>query len=78
MKTHTGGLKQNTKSSENSPVDPLELFTYKILEYSGYGTETNFIYDDVQNFYICTKDVVSYSDIQTIKDYPNFLIDDKS
>jgi hypothetical protein len=62
VKTHAKGLLQETKNSTNKPVDPIELFTYKLLEMSGYGSESHFFYDDECNFYIATKDIVSYSD----------------
>jgi len=78
VKTHAGGLLQETKKSTSKPVDPIELLTYKILEHSGYGTESHFFYDDVRNFYIGTKDVGSYSDTQSVRDYPKFLTEDKS
>lgn len=78
VKTHAGGLLQETKKSTSKPVNPIELLTYKILEYSGYGTEAHFFYDDARNFYIGTKDVASYSDILSVKDYPTFLTKEKS
>jgi hypothetical protein len=78
VKTHAGGLLQDTKKSTSKPVDPIELLTYKILEHSGYGTEAHFFYDDARNFYIGTKDVASYSDTQSVRDYPTFLTKDKS
>ena len=54
------------------------MLTYKILEHSGYGTETLFIYEDLKNFYICTKDIASYSDVHLVRDYPSFLTNNKS
>jgi hypothetical protein len=55
-KTHRGGLKSQ-HSSSSQPVDLKELLIYKILEFSGIGSETHFFYDDIKNFYIATKDV---------------------
>lgn len=78
VKTHAGGLLRETKKSTSKPVDPIELLTYKILEHSGYGTEAHFFYDDERNFYIGTKNVASYSDTQSVRDYPTFLTEDKS
>ena len=78
VKTHAGGLLRDTKKSTIRPVDPLELLTYKILEHSGYGTESHFFYDDPLNFYIGTKDVSSYSDTQSISDYHSFLTKEKN
>ena len=43
------------------PVNPIELFSYKLLEMCGYGPECHFFYDDERNFYIATKDVLNYS-----------------
>ena len=78
VKTHAGGLLRDTKKSTIRPVDPVELLTYKILEHSGYGTESHFFYDDALNFYIGTKDVLSYSDTQSISDYHSFLTKEKN
>ena len=78
VKTHAGGLLRDTKKSTIRPVDPVELLTYKILEHSGYGTESHFFYDDALNFYIGTKDVSSYSDTQSISDYHSFLTKEKN
>ena len=78
VKTHAGGLLRDTKKSTIRPVDPVELLTYKILEHSGYGTESHFFYDDALNFYIGTKDVSSYSDNQSISDYHSFLTKEKN
>jgi hypothetical protein len=78
VKTHAGGLLRDTKKSTIKSVNPVELLTYKILEYSGYGTESHFFYDDAFNFYIGTKDVSSYSDTQSIRDYQSFLMEDKN
>ena len=69
---------QDTKKITSKSVDPRELLTYKILEYSGYGTEAPFFFDDARNFYIETKDVASYSDTQSVRYYPKFLTNDKS
>ena len=62
VKTHAKGLLQETKNSSNKPVDPIELFSYKVLEMSGYGSESHFLYDGERNFYIATRDIGSYSD----------------
>lgn len=78
VKTHAGGLLKDTRKSTSKPVDPIELLTYKILEHSGYGTETHFFYDDARNFYIGTKNVASYSDTQSVRDYPTFLTEEKN
>ncbi len=59
--------------STSKPVDPIELLTYKILEHSGYGTESHFFYDDIKNFYIATKDVAFYADKKQVRSYSSFL-----
>lgn len=62
--------------STNKPVNPIELFTYKILEYLEYGSEVRFFYDDAQNFYIATKDVSTYSNNGSVSYYLTFLTED--
>lgn len=69
VKTHSGGLLRSSNKSTSKPVDPIELITYKILEHSGYGTESHFFYDDIKNFYIATKDVAVYADQKKVKKY---------
>ncbi|MDR2397014.1 MAG: hypothetical protein LBD69_04135 [Puniceicoccales bacterium] len=54
-KTHLGGLKSGGSNSVK-PVDVRELFVYKFLERSGLGPEVHFFWDDLENFYIATKD----------------------
>ena len=60
-KTHRGGLKSQ-HSSSSKPVDLKELLIYKILESTGIGVESHFFYDDINNFYIATKDA-GYDDL---------------
>ena len=69
VKTHSRGLLRSPNKSTSKPVDPIELITYKILEHSGYGTESHFFYDDIKNFYIATKDVAVYADQKQVKKY---------
>ena len=57
-----GDFYKELKLSTSKHVDPIELLNYKILELSGYGVESHFLYDDELNFYIGTKDAAFYSD----------------
>jgi len=40
---------------QDSPVNLIELFTYKIFEHSRYGVEEHFFYDDICNFFFAHK-----------------------
>ncbi|MHA1558361.1 MAG: hypothetical protein ACTSXG_00925 [Alphaproteobacteria bacterium] len=80
IKTHSGGLLQETQKSTSKAVDPIELLVYKVLEYSGYLSDTHFFYDDLRNFYIATKDISAYSNSpekEKIRSYSKFLTQDK-
>jgi len=78
VKTHSGGLLRDTRASTTKAVDSVELFTYKILEFSGYGAEVVFFYEDLRNFYIGSKDVATFSENQIVRRYPSFLTENKS
>jgi hypothetical protein len=59
IKTHGGGLLSPTRSSGSAgpePVDPKELFVYKVFELIGITPETHFFFEDAKNFYIAIKD----------------------
>jgi hypothetical protein len=56
IKTHQGGAKSGQSSAR--PVDPKELFVYKVLEYTGLGPEVHFFFNHLSQggFYIATQD----------------------
>jgi hypothetical protein len=61
VKTHRGGLRSPTMTSGSAdpkPVDPKELFVYKVLELIGLTPETHFLFGEegATDFYIATKD----------------------
>ena len=57
IKTHHGGSKGG--QSRENPVDPKELFIYKVLEFIGLGPKVYFFFNQLSNatFYIATQDV---------------------
>lgn len=55
-KTHGQGMGSGSSTSSTHPVNPKELFIYKFLEFSHLGCQTHFFYDDIQNFYIATRE----------------------
>ncbi|MDR0392935.1 MAG: hypothetical protein LBH52_01750 [Puniceicoccales bacterium] len=60
IKTHQRGSTSSgggSKGSARGPVNLIELFVYRFLQYSGLGPEVHFFWDDETNFYIATKDV---------------------
>lgn len=75
VKTHAGGLLKYTDKRTHAPVNPIEMFTYKVLEYSGFGPEVHFFYDNVHNVYIATKDVGSYSSNPSNKNFVKYFED---
>ncbi|MDR0755515.1 MAG: hypothetical protein LBE99_01190 [Puniceicoccales bacterium] len=58
IKTHRNGLRSQCSNSAK-PVDIKELFVYKFLECSELGTEAHFFLDNLNDFYIATKDAGS-------------------
>ncbi|MDR0646938.1 MAG: hypothetical protein LBF43_00685 [Puniceicoccales bacterium] len=62
-KTHLGRLKFEGSNSAK-PVDIRELFVYKFLEVSNFGTESHFFWDNLNDFYIATKDAGSDASIK--------------
>ena len=54
IKTHHGGSKSG--QSRENPVDPKELFIYKVLEFIGLGPKVYFFFNQLSNatFYIAT------------------------
>lgn len=61
IKTHRGGLLSPTQSSGSvgpRPVDPKELFVYKVFELIGCAPETHFFFGEggAMDCYIATKD----------------------
>jgi len=59
IKTHQHGSASGSKSIK--PVDPKELFVYKVLEYIGLGPESHFFFNLLSQggFYIATRDLGS-------------------
>lgn len=53
------------------------MLIFKWLEFSNYGAECFFLYDDIKNFYIATKNVFEYSankeDTSSNKIYEDFI-----
>jgi len=57
IKTHQHG--STSQASSTKPVDPKELFVYKVLEYIGYGPKTHFFFNplSIGGFFIATQDL---------------------
>jgi len=57
IKTHQHG--STSERSSIKPVDPKELFVYKVLEYIGYGPKTHFFFNQLSagGFFIATQDL---------------------
>jgi len=57
IKTHQHG--SASQASSTKPVDPKELFVYKVLEYIGYGPKAHFFFNplSVGGFFIATQDI---------------------
>lgn len=57
IKTHQHG--STSKEASIKPIDPKELFVYKVLEYIGYGPKAHFFFNplSVSGFYIATQDI---------------------
>lgn len=80
VKTHSGGLLQQTAHSTRKPLEILEPLTYKILQHAGYGPECHFFFHDLQNFYIATRDAGSYAaprQALPIQSFTQFLKEDQ-
>lgn len=56
IKTHQGGAKSGQSSTR--PLDPKELFVYKVLEYTGIGSKVHFFFNPLSpgGFYIANQD----------------------
>jgi hypothetical protein len=59
IKTHRLGLSSGSHGSSSAakPVDPVELFVYRFLEYSRCGPEAHFFWASEKDFYIATRDI---------------------
>src|SRR3989338_6149158 len=57
IKTHQNG--STSQASSIKPVDPKELFVYKVLEYTGYGPKAHFFFNPLSEggFFIATQDL---------------------
>jgi hypothetical protein len=57
IKTHQQG--STSQNSSTKPIDPKELFVYKLLEYIGFGPKTYFFFNPLSpgGFFIATQDI---------------------
>ena len=56
VKSHRNGVNQDYYSLVSRPVDMFEVLVYKILHLAGIGPQPLFIFADMRDFYIATKD----------------------
>ena len=61
IKTHMNGVDKNFRTLINKPVNLYEALIYKILHLAGMSPQPLFIFADMRDFYIATKDA-GYND----------------
>ena len=75
IKTHQYGSKSGISSTK--PLDPKELFIYKVLEYTGLGPTVHFMFNSLSQggFYIATPDAAFAESKENQKDQVFMTLD---